>query len=43
MHITKPFVVITALIAALAATARKRQAQVDADALWHEATADTST
>jgi len=43
MRLTKPFLVIAALMAAVVASARRRRAQSDVDALWHEATADTST
>jgi hypothetical protein len=40
--VKKPLIVLAAALAALAALARRRQAQADAADLWREATADAS-
>jgi len=42
MQLTKPLLVVAALVAAAFASARRRRTQSDVDALWREATADAS-
>jgi hypothetical protein len=40
--VKKPFLLIAAVAAALAAANRRKQAQADAATLWREATSDAS-
>jgi hypothetical protein len=38
----KPLLLVAVVAAVAAAVARRKQAQADASALWHEATSDAS-
>ncbi|MGI8679590.1 MAG: DLW-39 family protein [Jatrophihabitans sp.] len=42
MNVNKPVLVVAAMAAVAAAATRRKQAQVDTELLWREATADAS-